>query len=74
MKLYSSEAFFARFPSRYGALTFSRVAFNRDLTEAFFYTEHLWGLCGEGKIRLHAKWAANGLRPTLCRGRLDKLI
>lgn len=50
MKLYPSEAFFARFPSSYGALTFSRVAFNRDLTEAFFYTEHLCGLCGEGKF------------------------
>lgn len=50
MNLYPSEAFFARFPSSYGALTFSRVAFNRDLTEAFFYTEHLCGLCGEGKF------------------------
>ena len=50
MKLYPSEAFFARFPSSYGALTFSRVAFNRDLTEAFFYTEHLCGLCGEGRF------------------------
>jgi hypothetical protein len=50
MKLYPSEAFFARFPSSYGALTFSRVAFNRDLTEAFFYTEHLCGLCGEAKF------------------------
>jgi hypothetical protein len=50
MKLYPSEAFFARFPSSYGTLTFSRVAFNRDLTEAFLYTEHLCGLCGEGKF------------------------
>jgi hypothetical protein len=50
MSLYPSEAFFARFPSSYGALTFSRVAFNRDLTEAFFYTEHLCGLCVEGKF------------------------
>jgi len=50
MKLYPSKAFFARFPSSYGALTFSRVAFNRDLTEALFYTEHLCGLCGEGKF------------------------
>jgi len=33
MKLYPSERFFTRFPSSYGALTFSRVAFNRDLTE-----------------------------------------
>jgi hypothetical protein len=50
MKLYPSEPFFTRFPSSYGALTFSPVAFNRDLTEAFFYTEHLCGLCGEGKF------------------------
>lgn len=50
MKLYPNEAFFVRFPDSYGALTFSRVAFNRDLTEAFFYTEHLCGLCGEGKF------------------------
>ena len=61
MKLYPSEAFFARFPSSYGALTFSRVAFNRDLTEAFFYTEHLCGLCGEGKFvymrKIDGKWA-----------------
>jgi hypothetical protein len=61
MKLYPSEAFFARFPSSYGALTFSRVAFNRDLTEAFFYTEHLCGLCGEGKFvymrKTGGKWA-----------------
>jgi hypothetical protein len=61
MKLYPSEAFFARFPSSYGALTFSRVAFNHDLTEAFFYTEHLCGLCGEGKFvymrKTGGKWA-----------------
>ena len=61
MKLYPFEAFFARFPSSYGALTFSRVAFNRDLTEAFFYTEHLCGLCGEGKFvymrKTDGKWA-----------------
>jgi hypothetical protein len=60
MKLYPSEAFFARFPSSYGAFTFSRVAFNRELTEAFFYTEHLCGLCGEGKFvymrKTSGKW------------------
>jgi len=62
MKLYPYEAFFRRFPDSYGALTFSRVAFNRDLTEAFFYTEHLCGLCGEGKFvymrKTAGKWAA----------------
>jgi hypothetical protein len=48
-------------PNSYGALTFSRVAFNRELTEAFFYTEHLCGLCGEGKFvymrKTAGKWA-----------------
>ena len=61
MKLYPYEAFFRRFPDSYGASTFSRVAFNRDLTEAFFYTEHLCGLCGEGKFvymrKTAGKWA-----------------
>lgn len=50
MESYPSEIFFKRFPRGYGALTFSRVALNRNLTEAFFYTEHLCGLCGEGKF------------------------
>jgi hypothetical protein len=61
MKLYPYEGFFRRFPDSYGALTFSRVAFNRELTEAFFYTEHLCGLCGEGKFvymrKTAGKWA-----------------
>lgn len=60
MRQYPSAAFFARFPNSYGALTFSRVAFSRDLTEAFFYTEHLCGLCGEGKFvymrKIAGKW------------------
>jgi hypothetical protein len=50
MNLYPYEAFFRRFPGSYGALTFSRVAFSRDLTEAFFYTEHL---CGHAQQILH---------------------
>ena len=49
MNLYPRDKFMRRFPHSYGYLTFSRVAFNRDLTEAFFYTEHVCGLCGEGK-------------------------
>ena len=61
MKLYPNEAFVRRFPDCYGVLTFSRVAFNRELTEAFFYTEHLCGLCGEGKFvymrKAAGKWA-----------------
>jgi hypothetical protein len=68
MKLYPSEAFFTRFPSSYGALTFSPIAFNRDLTEAFFYTEHLCGLCGEGKFvymrKTGGKWVVAGTSST----------
>jgi hypothetical protein len=64
MSLYPLQAFFARFPSSYGALTFSRVAFNRDLTEAFFYTEHLCGLCGEGKFVYMRKTGGSGLSLT----------
>jgi hypothetical protein len=68
MSFYPSEAFLARFPHSYGALTFSRVAFNRDLTEAFFYTEHLCGLCGEGKFvymrKTTGKWAVVGTAGT----------
>jgi hypothetical protein len=68
MELYPSEAFFARFPSSYGVLTFSRVAFNRDLTEAFFYTEHLCGFCGEGKFvymrKTGGKWVVADTAPT----------
>jgi hypothetical protein len=62
VKLYPSEEFSRRFPGSYGALTFSRVSFNSDLTEAFFYTEHLCGLCGEGKFvymrKTAGKWVA----------------
>jgi len=60
MKLYGYEEFHRRFPNNYGVLTFSRVAFNSELTEAFFYTEHLCGLCGEGKFvymrKMAGKW------------------
>lgn len=34
----------------YGTITFSKVIFNHDATRAVFYTEHLCGLCGEGKF------------------------
>jgi len=68
MKLYPYEAFYKRFPNSYGVLTFSRVAFNRDLTEAFFYTEHLCGLCGEGKFvymrKTAGKWTVENTAGT----------
>ena len=68
MNLYPSEQFTTRFPSSYGYLTFSPVAFNRDLTEAFFYTEHVCGLCGEGKYvfmrKVGGKWVVEGTAST----------
>lgn len=34
----------------YGMITFSKVIFNHDATQAVFYTEHLCGLCGGGEF------------------------
>ncbi len=48
-KLYPYEAFQKRFPGNYGYQTFTRVGFNPDMTQAVFYTEHICGMCGEGK-------------------------
>lgn len=48
-----------RFPQSYGFLTFSSVAFNSDMTEALFYTEHLCGLCGGGEFVLMHKTGGN---------------
>lgn len=49
-----------RFPKSYGYLTFTRIGFNRDLTEALFYTEHICGLCGGGQYmymrKVNGKW------------------
>lgn len=61
---YPSPEFMLRFPQNYGYLTFSRVGFNRDLTEALFYTEHVCGMCGEGKYvfmsKINGKWVLVG--------------
>jgi hypothetical protein len=48
-KLYPYEAFWKRFPGNYGYQTFTRVGFNPEMTQAVFYTEHICGMCGEGK-------------------------
>jgi hypothetical protein len=62
--LYPYEAFEKRFPGNYGYHTFTRIGFNRDLTEAVFYTEHMCGLCGEGKYvymrKQNGKWVVIG--------------
>jgi hypothetical protein len=62
--LYPYEAFEKRFPGNYGYQTFTRIGFNHDLTEAVFYTEHMCGLCGEGKYvymrKQNGKWIVIG--------------
>lgn len=66
--LYPYEAFEKRFPGNYGYHTFTRIGFNRDLTEAVFYTEHMCGLCGEGKYvymrKEEGKWVVIGTAST----------
>lgn len=66
--LYPSEAFEKRFPGNYGYHTFTRIGFNHDLTEAVFYTEHMCGLCGEGKFvymrKQSGKWVVIGTAGT----------
>ncbi|SRR6266700_349112 len=68
MDLYPSEQFSKRFPNSYGYLTFSRIGFNHDLTEALFYTEHICGLCGEGKYvfmrKINGRWDVDGTAST----------
>ena len=64
LALYPYEAFQKQFPNNYGYHTFTQVGFNRELTEAIFYTEHICGLCGEGKYvymrKLDGKWVVVG--------------
>jgi hypothetical protein len=48
-----------RFPKSYGFLTFSSVAFNSDMANGLFYTEHLCGLCGGGELVLMRKTGGN---------------
>jgi len=56
------------FPDSYGHLTFSRIGFNRNLTEAVFYTEHLCGLCGAGQYvymrKINGRWTVPLTRGT----------
>jgi hypothetical protein len=64
LALYPNESFEKHFPGNYGYHTFTQVGFNRELTEAVFYTEHNCGLCGGGKYvymrKLDGKWVMVG--------------
>lgn len=68
INLYATEQFTKRFPDSYGYLTFSRIGFNHNLTKAVFYTEHMCGLCGEGKYvfmrKVNGHWVVEGTAPT----------
>jgi hypothetical protein len=52
-------------PGASGFIVFSEVAFNRDLTEALFYTEfHCGSLCAEEKYvlmrKVNGRWVVQG--------------
>jgi hypothetical protein len=47
--------FLHKYPGSYGYVTFSKVGFNTDLTEALLYSEHICGLCGGGEYVLMQK-------------------
>lgn len=68
INLYPTEQFAKRFPDNYGYLTLSRIGFNRYLTEAVFYTEHMCGMCGGGKYvfmrKVGGHWTTAGEVPT----------
>jgi hypothetical protein len=53
----SWPAYYKRFPGSQGLLTFSRVGFNTDGTQAFFYYSNMCdGLCGTGKYVIMGKY------------------
>ena len=41
-----------KFPNNYGHVVLSSVGFNIGRSEAFFYIEHICGLCGGGRYVL----------------------
>jgi hypothetical protein len=61
---YGTRAYEEKFGHSYGYIALSKVGFNRDLTEALFYTARICGLCGGGEYVLMRKvnghWAVAG--------------
>ena len=60
------EDFYKKYPTSGGFLTFSRVGFNSDKTQALVYQSHnCGGLCGEGSCLLFVKkdgaWVEKGV-------------
>jgi hypothetical protein len=53
--LQNFESLQKRFPLHFGYVTLSRVGFNRDFSQALFYTDHFCGLCGGGGYVLMEK-------------------
>jgi hypothetical protein len=50
-----STDFQKTFPNSYGYVVLSSVGFNAEHTEAYFYVEHICGLCGSGRYVLLQK-------------------
>jgi hypothetical protein len=58
--------FYSKYPTSGGFITFSRVGFNSDKTQALVYqSRHCGGLCGEGSCLLFVKkdgaWVEKGI-------------
>jgi len=54
-QLLEPDSLDAKHPAHAGYVTVSRVGFNKDLSQALFYTEHICGLCGGGGYVLMVK-------------------
>jgi hypothetical protein len=52
---YESPQFDQKYPNSYGLIRLSSVGFNGNQTEAYFYIEHICGLCGGGRYVLMRK-------------------
>jgi hypothetical protein len=55
VQVYGTRSYQEKFGHSYGYVVLSKVGFTGDLTEAFFYTEHICGLCGGGEYVLMRK-------------------
>lgn len=52
---YESTQFVQKYPDNYGLIRLSSVGFNGNQTVAYFYIEHICGLCGGGRYVLMRK-------------------
>jgi hypothetical protein len=63
-QMYGTRAYEEKFGHSYGYIVLSKVGFNRDLSEALLYTEHICGLCGGGEYvlmrKVNGRWVVAG--------------